>query len=444
MEVLPFPHFDSPNITRLAFPDRFPQTDQPVISPKVPRGMIPVGTTRDGRIYYIDASQSFRLLVIGPTGRGKTWVIRGLCDWLNLYNWLLLIVNDTANEMISSLKPNTKHELPPFAKPTANTRLRRWVAEWAANKHEPASSQFSLRVTDLRSTELQYLLSVTDQSPKQRMVLRKIAQYFERSRARDPNFKLTQSTLRQIRRDPSLIFDQYDAEDRTDREAVGEPLTNILYRMEELLEQGVIETDKVMEPLALIAGPDGEHDYRHLICDWSQVAVKDIANPESLVGTYISIVTDRLFEARKNYRTSKGKGAFIPPLFVAWDEAGPYIIKNSLNFPSRSMRAIYTQGRKEGVGIILGFQDVLEVDEVYLNNAEYAFIFAIAGGAELDTIRKAFPNIYPDNYQGRANLEALADIQAHEFLAIDRVNQLWQFVTAFPPLSKHLEEDTTK
>lgn len=444
MQVLPFPHFDSPNITQLAFPGRFPQTDQPVISPKVPRGMIPVGTTRDGRIYYLDASQSFRLLVIGPTKRGKTWVIRGLADWLNLLNWLLLFVNDTANEIITSSEPNYKyqHDFPPFSRPLANTRLRKWVAEWVAQEEE--QNIFSLRIADLDAIELQYLLGITDNSPKQILVLEEIVEYFSRQREKNPDYKVTFNELESIRKDPSLLFEGYTGT-HLDKETIGEPLANIYFRLYSLLKKRVIETNNRLNPIGLITGEDGRRN-RHVILDWSSEKIKKIRDPTSLTGTYISVFLDRIYEARKQYRTSKIKASekFVPPYFIIWDEAQPFIIENSYNFPSVSMKSMFTQGRKEGVGTILGFQSVGQTDEIYLENTEYAFIFALAGEKELSKIQKAFPNIYPDNYQGRANLAALSDIRWHEFLAIDRMNQTWQFVTAFPPLSKHLEEDTTK
>lgn len=60
----------------------------------------------DGSVYYIDLSQACRILGIGATRSGKTFMLRSFCDRLVASGyWDVVYLTDIKNEFYSSLKP---------------------------------------------------------------------------------------------------------------------------------------------------------------------------------------------------------------------------------------------------------------------------------------------------------------------------------------------------
>jgi len=376
-----------------------------------------IGKTFDGRVFTIDIREAMRILFMGLTGAGKTFLFRTIGDRLLKIDQTVAYLTDIKNEFYSSKFPvqgKFQHMLLPGEEPVgAKIVVLRPTFFQALSKTLPEHNVwYSVDMNELSRADFMTLLNSQDLQPNQRTTLELIYQGMKKKLEEEDAGELTY-------KDIVNIVDEMEEIDNRQR-------NTIKFKLKPLEFSHFFDSNHTKNVAAAM-----KNGYVPAVNfeNFDSFGKGDLQYPE----VTLNIVLREIIHAR---RAKKIKRCWI---FI--DEATRFVGNDKHNCFKESVLESIDVDRRFGVSYILAFQALNDVPDKVLSQSRYIFI---PGASDTQLIAKALVNTgCARNVQISVNMairvkKRLAQ-QKYSWLVLDRKEARYDLILPLAPLSHHLE-----
>lgn len=392
-------------------------------------GMLAIGRRiRNGReagIYYLDLREACRIIGIGATRSGKTWVCRRFVDTIVQAGNSAIYLFDVKDEMKSSAQPlqsKFHHLLMEHEKPTPTkvVTLRPTFFKQFAPSDSTAKELnefkkennywYSIDINKLSERDFNDLLQVGTMGETQQSVMH----------------DLYEETRKVVSKGGVFSFDYLFAKLEAMDDISQKQKDSLKRRLKPIIMSHFYEKDNEVDIVELIK--DGFIPAINME-DFDRFGKDGIPYHIS----FLSIVHRELVNAKR-------KG-LIPKIWFVLDEAGRVVANDMKNAFQFDIVDSFELNARYDINYLVLTQFLKSLPERIIKNARYIFIPA---SADLETFKDCLRELGLFRNQQSLNNEASSlkrkmSIKSHHWLILDRMSGTREIVSFFAPLSNHAE-----
>jgi len=378
---------------------------------------IPIGTTIQGGIFYIDLKEATRISMIASSGGGKSWLMRGFMDRLNYIGHAPVMMTDIKGEMVSSLKPLQskfhklllKGETP---RPMKIVELRPTFF-MSINRTLPKNNVwYSVDMKRMTAREFMTFMNAKDLTPTQRIVLELIYQELTKEFKNNPVAKFSLEFIEKVIDN----IDDIDSRSNMSMKLKFRPLkeSNFYYA----------EHEK-----SIIAGINRGYVPSINLTDFESFGRESFNYPV----VTLSIVLREIIRGRRDKD--------VAPLMIFIDEATRFCGNDKENsFKHEFLEAIDVE-RRFGTSFCTAWQSMTDIPEKVLNQSRYVFV---SGTENVNTLKNILNNTgiarSPQSAPSMATrLKMRMKGRPYSWIVFDRKLQTMEIIAPVAPLSHHME-----
>jgi hypothetical protein len=411
-----------------------------------PKGAYYTPYSEDFKVEDID--ESFRIVIYAPSGKGKTFLIRGIFDNIALRGMLGCFSNDIGGEMWSSYLPNRfmysqmrrmlpkslKEEvtpdfmarvgLEPQGIPVEDMRI--YSPEFVYRK---GTIPFTYRFDRLSIPQAMALLNIRSDYKLEKRALVSILKLAKRYRK--AGFSIySKEALERMEVDlPKEVSRGLPFIKTSD---IIKPVMEVMNALLFAHEQRQIDGKYPISPTEMPFSEDGREI--HTVVDWSHERADERVLNKGAYQTYLSSYIFEMYEMKK-------QGTIKKPMVIFGDEMQSQLKEvggKEPNAVAKACRVVSTEGRKHGVSSVWAFQDITGIPKIYLQNATHVILGPVRDPTQLAGVKKVFSHIFEgDKDEIKNNMSTLQGLGMGELLGINLVTTEWGKFVAYPPRSLH-------
>lgn len=374
-----------------------------------------IGKKRTGAVYYLDLREACRMIIIGKTRSGKTWLLREMADRLKKIGYSMVFLPDVKDEFKSSKKP-VQEKFRQFLlegetpEPMNVVTLRPTFFKQIDRDGLPSDNYYySISLGALSKADFNTLMNTSDMTAPQQIIMELI---FERIAKQ---FKETgEFSFENIDR----IIDEMTEINATQKTAMKfkfRPLKSSFF-YEKKHQKNIIEIIKRgYHPAINMEGFDsfgGEGSFRY---------------PEVFVGMVLRMVI--------NARRAK----VIQPLFIMVDEASRFIPADKNPSCKRDFMESCDLDTRYNINYAYATQEIEKIPIQIVKQCRYIFV---PHSADVGTIRNVLMMSGLVRNQQTATNDSIhlkGRLKRHEWIVFDLVSGTKEIVKPISPLSEHME-----
>ena len=324
---------------------------------------IPIGIRKDnGKPFYIDLSETFRMVITGRTRTGKTFLMRAFADRLKKSGFYhTFFLPDTKNEFYSSFKPVQdkfrsgllKGEVPFGYKILA---LRPTIFKNIDFGSVPRGNvYFSVGLDELSRSDFLTLLDAKNKTSKQRAILEVVFDKVES--ARNKGLKV----------DFDIIMHFLDELLDEDKGVDESSIMALKSYFKPLVSSNFIDEKHFLDIISLMEN-DG-FSFSLNVMGFEYLKVNNIVN------LFFMIVLSKLINARRKIDIFKDKSnALSKPLFLFVDEAPRFIPVNAEPVGKNFLMESVDLDTRFGVYYVFATQELSKLPEKIINQSRYVLV----------------------------------------------------------------------
>ncbi len=402
--------------------------------------------------FCIDWVDTVRILVIAPTGTGKTFLLRRLIDEFSRAGVRNIVINDIKGEMHSSTEPNTeiekqlkvmvKKRAPQIYKRINSEAIQRmnlipapiknmifYAPEFSYNENHPYYEKvrpFSLKFFSFSEIQAQTILDIKSNANNQKRVLNYMLK-LSKEYAKMGEDKLTQEIINHFRDKIPEYIAAKGSMNTKEKIMASSEVVSVFDRLVYCIERDILDGDYAVSFTEFIT----ELDENNIVFDWSGLTWQELRNAKSEYAAYLSSIVYNIVHA-------KILDEIYPPICFVADEMQHFLHKDDKNTIKDALEDVFTKGRAYDINAIVALQSGEDIDKIFQHNATYLFFGKCSSPKEIKDIKTIFSYIF----EGLENDKKIAtrllqNLDKHEFLAIDKESAIYGVIVAFPPLSMH-------
>lgn len=374
----------------------------------------PIGTTKQGKIYCIDISEACRMLILGATRVGKTWILREFMDRLfKSGKYSVFIGSDIKNEFSSSVRPLQKKfrqflligekatGIPIITlRPTFFKSLR-----GLSGQLKDDNILCSVSVTDMTQNDFMVLMKAESLTVNQVVTLHIIYK------------KIMDNGGLQSLEEFDEIIDNIDELDESQKRAMK-------YKFYMVKQDMFFDNEHLIDVVELIKK--------------GYIIALNLENFEEFGRTganypavFLNIMQNKINSARKNNQ--------IKPLFNIIDEASRFI-PNDFDIATK---LTYTESvdidSKYNINYIFATQIYTKIPEQIIKQCKYIFLpYSI----DLNTLKLVLRDVgllEVSSVQANRLIEMKRSMKKHNWICVNRVDRNITVIKPLAPLSFHAE-----
>lgn len=374
-----------------------------------------IGRKRTGATYYIDLTEACRIVMIGMTRSGKTWLLREMADRLNQIGYSILFLPDVKNEFFSSRKPvqeKFRKFLLEGEKPQAMkvVTLRPTFFKTIDRVDNPPKGNlwYSINPGMMSKADMNTLMNTASMTPPQQIIMEIILERLER----------------EVSKAGSFSFDDIDRIIDEITEINGTQKTAMKFKFRPLKTSHFYEKEYERSIVKII-----KNGYIPAINmeSFDQFGKGSFLYPEVTVG----IILRTVIAARRK--------KLIPEIFIMVDEASRFIPVDADPSCKREFLESADLDTRYGVNYAYATQDITKLPESLVKQSRYIFI---PYSADVGTIHHCLKMCGMLTNMQRGTNESIYlknKLKKHEWVVIDKVNSTKEIITPLAPLSWHME-----
>ncbi len=372
--------------------------------------MIPIGTKRNGQVYYLDLSHACRILLIGMTRSGKTFSLRSMADRFRKSGYALLFLPDVKDEFRSSIRPVQQqfHHLllkgeEPQGMPVITYRPT--FFKTIGNKLPKDNIWYSPHFSNISKVDFMTLFRAESLTNNQQNMLEIIYEALQQQDA--DKFKLE---------DMDMIIDgltEMATSSKVQMKFKFRPFKTSKFYEEEHIKS-IVKT--LQDGNAVAINMEGFDNY----------GKGGFAYPE--------VVFSIVLRAAINARRKK----LIPPLWVIVDEASRFVPNDQNPSCKRVVTESVDVDSRYEINYAFAVQDITKLPEEVVKQCRYIMV---PYSADVPTIKACMSLGGLIRYQQTAINDALKvkhSLKKFEWMIIDRTAGGYEIIKFLSPLSEHM------
>ena len=376
---------------------------------------IPVGIQRNGRPFYINTKEAFRMLMIAATRSGKTFILRGMADRIIRAKQAVVFLPDVKDEFKSSnypLQSKFHNLLLPGEKPSPTTVMTfrpTFFKNVRGYEELPKDNYwYTPNLADLSELDFMTLIKAEELTEPQKIAVKEI---YERLK----KYVNVEVDLEDIY---SIIDELEDFDDRQKMSLRTKflPLKYSNFFSEE--RKGLPFARMLKARIALALNMEG----------FDNISREGSGLPQ----VFVSIWLRKIINLRRKKK--------IPPLFIITDEATRFIPANSNPSCKVEFLESIDLDSRYNINYFFAAQAAQKLPDTLINQCRYIWI---PYNADIETFKYLFKlsgvvswalNIYA---QRCAQIKK--QMKKYEWVLIDRNMNNYTIIKSIAPLSKHAE-----
>ena len=369
-----------------------------------------IGRKRNGSIYYLDMREAARIVILGKTRSGKSFLIRAIADRIKKIGYSIVYLTDVKNEAFSSKEPvqeKFRHLLLDNEKPEGMrivTLRPTFFKQIDRGSIPKANRYYSVNLGAMTKADFMTLMNAESMTQPQQIILEII---FEKMAGKE-NFSLE---------DINAVIDEINELNAAQKLAMRfkfRPLaTSYFYEKEH--EKNII--DMIRNDIAVAINME----------NFDQFGQGGFLYPEVFVSMVMRMVI--------NARVKK----VIPPMLLILDESSRFVPVDKNPCCKRDvMEAVDIYGRY-GISMVFGVQEITKIPIQIVKQARF---LCIPYSADVGTIRDCLiMSSMVRNIQSSSNdaIYLKKSLKKYEWLILDTINNTKEIVKITCPLSNHVE-----
>lgn len=378
---------------------------------------VPIARDEYENVYKIDFDESQRLLLIGTTGSGKTFFMRGIINRYTKAGYDVIILTD--------MKPEYHFSKEPIGEPFKSRLLEHEKPEgFPMKQYYP---YFFTKVLDMS-----YEDNITCQ-----LSFKDINEF-------DFLTALGDYDAQEIRNFIQTVWEEFETGERKDYASLYK-----LLETDKILDKGakkrIFGKIQLLEKAGIIGDEFSSFDFVKDI-EEGQIPCLNLAGYDQLgkyIGfpsTFIAVIIRKIKQAKREGRLDKDRR-----LLIVIDEMNLFCPANGEPASKKEILELYYRGRSAGISILASTQIWDSVPDDVFTQSSYLFI---PQGFDGETAKKILGRALPAEYTNRFTRgdeirQKLGEMRRNEktkerhWLVIDKDKQEHTIINPLPPLSKH-------
>ncbi len=410
---------------------------------------------KDYVIPWENIEETFRIVIIAPSGTGKTFLIRLLADMYNKIRGRIIYFNDLKGDMQSSRFPNydmykqVRKGIPRKLRlrfplevlrflehlghiPTAMEDLKIFTPEFGRVVKDTTS--FSLKFSSLEEPILRSILDIKAYSSGQRRYLSYMMDVSKKFKKKGKDI-ITKEIIDLFKDEIPEMIEKAGSLKDAEQIKKDESIVKIFEKLMLVKKNKILDGPNAMsieEILSRASGRRGE--IPNISFDWSGISW---ANQQDAQGAYQAYIAGIIF----GVTDLKIRNKIKPPICLIGDELQDVLKRRSIlkYSPIReALHSVFIRGRAFDISAIIALQYGKELDPGFFSNATHIFI-----GRETDSNqRRRYREILSSAVGGYSKdvekaAKMLDSLNKNEFLAFTIGDPDIVKIKAYPPLSEH-------
>lgn len=381
------------------------------------KNMLQIGRKLDGSIYALDLTEACRVLILGATRSGKTFLLREIIDRLYQTERDVLILNDCKAEFVSSLQPvqeKFQDNLLPGEIPVALPIVSLRPTFFKTISPELPKNNFwcSISMKELTKGDFLTMMNSEGLTPTQQIAMDLI--YEEMHKKLDAGSDFSVPLMEEI-------IDSIDEISTMQK-------NSLKFKFKPLSESKFIENNYERSMYALFS-----HPKRFIPClnmeNFDSFGKTSFQFPE----TFMNVCLREAIMARRK--------KLIKPLYVIFDEAPRFLGVDKNGCIKKTISESIELDARYGIAYFLAAQNIDSMPEGIQRNCKYIFI---PGTLDVQSIRQVLISSGVIRYVQRGTNTAMKlkmQLKKYKYswVVVNRMDGSMTLIRPLSPLSSHLE-----